>query len=315
MLSQSQKKPKVTSAISQHLLRSYHNFYSRTFPEFFTCEKNAGLTGLVSLPTQKQQCKLIPQCHINRSWVTILKEIEVRDCTLGPFNPSSVRRPKKGHTGIKNHFTKVVFAFSQGTEWNSSPPIIQASRHQLPFSLCCAGPYPKYCPWDERLHILSTVPKVSNPDSCNYSFNRLLNLQHDSPLLQIPMGTCSAVWCSWKQSCYLRLCFSPLRLLSILFLSHKLVILFVQLPYNELMTDSTLSSLLEFSTITWFWVVFSALVLMFSLTVSYSPRCWREPFSRCEEVRLKKYIFLSALKWSGWSFYITDYKEPIKKSL
>lgn len=40
MHSQSEKKPKVTSSvISQHLLRSYHYFYSRTFPEFFTCEK------------------------------------------------------------------------------------------------------------------------------------------------------------------------------------------------------------------------------------------------------------------------------------
>lgn len=107
MLSQSQKKPKVNSAISQHLLRSHHNFYSRTLPEHFTCEKNAGLTGLVSLPTQKQQRKLLPQCHINRSWVTILKETEVRDCMLGPFNPSSGRRPKKGHTGIKSYFTKL----------------------------------------------------------------------------------------------------------------------------------------------------------------------------------------------------------------
>ena len=61
--------PKVTSSvISQHLLRSYDYFYSRTFPEFFTCEKKkAGLTGLVSLPTQKQQCKPLPQCHINKS--------------------------------------------------------------------------------------------------------------------------------------------------------------------------------------------------------------------------------------------------------
>lgn len=65
-------------------------------------------------------------------WSYYPQRDEIRDCTRGPFNPSSVRRPKKGQTGVNSHFTKVALAFSQGTEWNSSTHIIQASSHQMP---------------------------------------------------------------------------------------------------------------------------------------------------------------------------------------
>lgn len=47
-------------------------------------------------------------------------------------------------------------------------------------------------------------------------------------------------------------------------------------------------------------------------TISYSPRCWREPFSRCEEIRFQKCIFSLLLNDQADCFVLQIKKNQAK---
>lgn len=163
---------------------------------------------------------------------------EIRDCTRGAFNPSSVRRPKKGHAGINSRFTKVLLAFSQRAEWNSSTHIIEASSHQMPLTVSAV------------LDIIQNTDLGMKGFIFYYQFPRLLIL---SP---INSSTCSSIdsttanenlfhcWVPLKTILLLQAGPLPTLLIFIILLSHKLVILLVLLPYKGLMTEYTPSPLL-----------------------------------------------------------------------
>lgn len=231
--------------------------------------------------------------HQQKSGVTILKEI--RDCTRGPFNPSSVRRPKKGQTGINSHFTKIALALSQGTEWNSSTHTIQARSHQMPVTVSAVLDLNQntdlrmkgFISYYQFSRYLILTPTDSLP-------SLLLNLWRDSPQL-LPMGICFAVKCSWKPSSCFRLSFSHLTYFHTIFESQAThLICSVPLQdlttdHKDLTTDHTLSSLSQLSI--WFHGFFSCSNSRHLPSISSSPKCWREPFSQYDEARIQKCFF------------------------
>lgn len=202
---------------------------------------------------------------------------EIRDCTHGPFNPSSVTRPKEGQTGISSHFIKVALALSQGTEWNSSTDIIQARSHQMPGTVSAEldlnqntdlrmKGFISYYQFPRYL-ILTPTNSLPNP---------LLNLWRDSPQL-LPMGICFTVRCSWKLSSCFRLSFSPFTYSHTVFESQtthlicSVLLHDLMTDHKDLPTDHTLSSLSQLSI--WFHGCFSCSSFRCLPSIFSSPRC------------------------------------------
>lgn len=188
---------------------------------FFHLWKNAGLTGLVSLP-MLQQCKLLPQSTSTKVWSYHPQRDGIRDCTCGPFNPSSVRRPKKGQTGINSHFTELLLLSHK--ELSEIQALLSYRQRAI------------RCHWQSAV-----LDAIQNTDlemkgfvsyyrfprhliltPTNSSSNLLINLHPDSPRL-LPLGICLTPVCFWKQFCCIGLFLLSLRVFMLIW-SSELVI-------------------------------------------------------------------------------------------